>query len=153
MRLSRSHQTDESSEIDMTPMIDIIFQLIIFFLMFSSFVDEEPAMKTELPVASAFKEIALDNTVEIHVPVYDLGDTPTYYITGPGLPDKPEGKKMEELKPILEDWWAKHQTGQAPPQVLVVMDKHTYYEAYVYLRNLMLELGIDNFFCKVKRPE
>lgn len=153
MRLSRSRQIEDSSEIDMTPMIDIIFQLIIFFLMFSSFVEEEPAMKTELPVADQVKEIALDNAVQIHVPVYDINDTPTYFLTGDGLSEKAVPMKMAELKPKLAAWWTSHQVGQAPPQVLVVMDKHTCYEAYIYLRNMMMELKIRNFYCKVKKPE
>ncbi|HTL51206.1 MAG TPA: biopolymer transporter ExbD [Planctomycetota bacterium] len=153
MRLARSQTVEENSEIDMTPMIDIIFQLIIFFLMFSSFVDEEPAMKTELPVASQTEAISLDNTVLITIPVYDINDTPTYFITGPEIGDKPIPHKMGELRPLLDQWWKKHQSNQVAPKVLVVMDKHAYYEAYIYVRNLMLELHITRFFCKVKKEE
>lgn len=153
MRLARVNQIDETSEIDMTPMIDIIFQLIIFFLMFSSFVEEEPAMRTELPVANAAEEIALDNTVQIHIPVYDINDTPTYFMTGPGLSEKPVAKKMNELRPVLDAWWKKHQKDSVPPKILVVMDKHAYYEGYVHIRNLMLELKITRFFCKVKKED
>ncbi len=43
--------THESDEIDMTPMIDIVFQLIIFFMVASSFVEEAKVFKVTMPKA------------------------------------------------------------------------------------------------------
>ena len=45
---------------DMTPMIDIVFQLIIFFLVASHFTNQENAMEVELPSAEKANEIQAD---------------------------------------------------------------------------------------------
>ena len=39
-RLSRSHAEDEESTIDLTPMLDVVFIMLIFFIVTASFVKE-----------------------------------------------------------------------------------------------------------------
>ena len=41
MRKSRIQEGDNSGDVDMTPMLDIVFILLIFFIVTTSFVREE----------------------------------------------------------------------------------------------------------------
>ncbi|MCL7462839.1 biopolymer transporter ExbD [Pseudomonas sp. NW5] len=40
MRMRRHHQTDEDTGIDLTPMLDVVFIMLIFFIVTSSFIKE-----------------------------------------------------------------------------------------------------------------
>ncbi|MCE9616430.1 MAG: biopolymer transporter ExbD [Lentisphaerae bacterium] len=51
---------DDPEAIDMTPMIDIIFLLILFFMIASSFVDEARAYKVAIPEAEHTEVVPLD---------------------------------------------------------------------------------------------
>lgn len=52
MLLSR-HNADSEIKIELTPMIDMVFLLLIFFLVATTFQQEEREMQIALPVASA----------------------------------------------------------------------------------------------------
>jgi biopolymer transport protein ExbD len=56
-----------SDEIDMTPMIDVVFQLIIFFMVASSFVEQAKVYKVSVPKAEAPQTIATDQAMRIAV--------------------------------------------------------------------------------------
>jgi biopolymer transport protein ExbD len=51
MRISTSESLDP--QLDMTPMIDMVFLLLIFFLAATTFQQDEREMKIALPIASA----------------------------------------------------------------------------------------------------
>lgn len=40
MRMRRHHQQDEDTSIDLTPMLDVVFIMLIFFIVTSSFIKE-----------------------------------------------------------------------------------------------------------------
>lgn len=40
MRMRRHHQQDEDTGIDLTPMLDVVFIMLIFFIVTSSFIRE-----------------------------------------------------------------------------------------------------------------
>jgi biopolymer transport protein ExbD len=52
MRIPRHHRT-ASSGINMTPMIDVVFQLIIFFLVSSHLAKQEAQLELPLPIAES----------------------------------------------------------------------------------------------------
>ncbi len=51
MRFARKTSQDKEPEFQMAPMIDIIFQLLIFFMVISTFQDLEDVVEVKLPVA------------------------------------------------------------------------------------------------------
>ncbi|MCZ7645780.1 MAG: biopolymer transporter ExbD [Planctomycetota bacterium] len=63
LRLGEQQQDD----IDMTPMIDIVFQLIIFFMIASSFVEEAKVYKVSVPKAEAPETISTEEARTIAV--------------------------------------------------------------------------------------
>jgi len=54
---------------DMTPMIDIVFQLIIFFLLTNNMVTQESHVKLSLPVASSGEEDVDDEAPRVTINV------------------------------------------------------------------------------------
>lgn len=48
MRIDRSHESDEKGGPNLTSLIDMLFLLIIFFLVSSAFVEEEKDLEVEL---------------------------------------------------------------------------------------------------------
>ena len=64
--------------IDLTPMIDVVFQLLLFFLVASKFADEERELKVVLPQASEAKPLVA-KPQEFFVNVDQTGQ---YYVGG-----------------------------------------------------------------------
>jgi biopolymer transport protein ExbD len=56
--LIRPHSTDSGVAIDLTPVIDMVFLLLIFFLVATTFQQTEREMKIALPMASAAAPIS-----------------------------------------------------------------------------------------------
>lgn len=56
--LIRPQQTDAGASIDLTPIIDMVFLLLIFFLVATTFQQTEREMKIALPTASAAQPIS-----------------------------------------------------------------------------------------------
>src|SRR5688500_10743071 len=70
-----------SGGFNLTPMIDVVFLLLIFFLVATRFEQEERDMEVELPQASA-AEPTINETREIFVTVTPQGD---YFVDGEPL--------------------------------------------------------------------
>jgi biopolymer transport protein ExbD len=75
-------RSSTSTQINMTPMIDVTFQLIIFFLLSSHLAQQETQMELMLPTASSGKQAAVDDRPRLSVNVradgsVTLGSTPT----------------------------------------------------------------------------
>ena len=68
MRIPRRATTSEVG-FNMTPMIDIVFQLIIFFLVSSHLVKQEAQLKLPLPAADSGQKIADDDKPHLTVNV------------------------------------------------------------------------------------
>lgn len=66
MKIPRRHASELG--IDMTPMIDVVFQLIIFFLVSSHLVKQETQVQLPLPVAtSGDKDVAEQARVTVNI--------------------------------------------------------------------------------------
>lgn len=61
-------ETGEELTLNLTPMIDVIFQLLIFFMVATTFQQDEMEIDVELPKASTGSELALEtDEIVIHV--------------------------------------------------------------------------------------
>ncbi len=72
----RSHRRRRETLVDLTPLIDIVFQLLIFFLLTATF-QETPSFKVKLPKAKN-----TDVNKEAKAVVVTLGSDGTYGIDG-----------------------------------------------------------------------
>ena len=65
MKLAPKHN-DDDLEVDMSPMIDMVFLLLIFFIIASQVIDEKP--KVEIPFA-AYAKVPEDTTGRLMITV------------------------------------------------------------------------------------
>ena len=56
----------EGVDVNMTPLIDVVFLLLIFFVLTTTF-QKEVQLKVDLPLSSASEQIALERPIEITV--------------------------------------------------------------------------------------
>ena len=67
MRIKQNKRVIEESELDMTPMIDIVFQLLIFFLLSAKFISLEGQLSSYLPkdrgLQASFSKIEPDEVI------------------------------------------------------------------------------------------
>jgi biopolymer transport protein ExbD len=90
MKLQRK-EISEDLELDMSPMIDMVFLLLIFFIVASQIVDEKP--KVEIPTA-AYSKVPEDTTGRLMITVKK---DETYY-----LGSDQEPKTIEQVKDRIE---------------------------------------------------
>ena len=64
----RPERSDERVDVNLTPLIDVVFLLLIFFMVSTTF-DRNAKLKVELPEASAKTEQQLENPVVITIDV------------------------------------------------------------------------------------
>ncbi len=62
-RLSRTHATDEESNIDLTPMLDVVFIMLIFFIVTASFIKESGLQITRPETSNEENDSELKNIV------------------------------------------------------------------------------------------
>lgn len=79
-----------SAGINMTPMIDVVFLLIIFFLVASHFTNQENAVEVELPKAQDANEIKQDDANRLTISIPESGKMyiGTKIITEPELRER-----------------------------------------------------------------
>ena len=64
MNLRRSLQTEEDVDLNITPLIDVVFLLLIFFMVTSTF-KKEAELTVDLPQASADPALAEEHAIEV----------------------------------------------------------------------------------------
>ncbi len=109
-------------QIDIAPLIDIVFQLLIFFMLTSSFV-MQPGIRVNLPKAVTSEVVKYEN-IEILV----TGENVTYF----------NGKVVttQELKNLLKQIAKRNQT------ILIKADRHASLGRVVEIWDMARDLGI-----------
>ena len=109
-------------QIDIAPLIDIVFQLLIFFMLTSSFV-MQPGIKVNLPKAVTSEVVKYEN-IEIL-----LTSENVTYLNGKVI-------TLQELKALLKEAAKREQT------ILIKADKHASLGRVVEIWDLARDLGI-----------
>ena len=125
--------------VDLTPMIDIVFLLLIYFMVTSTIVKEEADLGVKLPSSMAappdtplpeqhFIDILRDGTVL-------LNGTPT---------DNPGNPQLPNLTKTLAQLKASSQRAGLQTLVVIQPDPETYQQSVVHVLNALKEVGIDS---------
>lgn len=83
----------EDLELDMSPMIDMVFLLLIFFIVASQVIDEKP--KVDIPLA-AYGKVPEDTTGRLMISVTK---DEKYFIGS-----DPEAKDIDQIKETIGQW-------------------------------------------------
>ena len=127
--MAKLRRTTSASTLSLTPLIDVVFLLLIFFLVTSEFEDEEkrldiilPSATTAVPMTGKPREIIVDIDKEGRV---FLSGQPTDY---------------EELKRLLKV--ASNPTSQS---VVIRADRSTQFQPVVNVMDMCNQTGISEY--------
>jgi biopolymer transport protein ExbD len=140
MPLKISEAKDEEGTINLTPMIDIVFLLIIFFMVGTQFTQSETQVEINLPEVSDAK------------PITNLPDALTVSITADGfIIVDGERKSLTELEKHLR----KAKKNYADQAVAVRGDGQGNYQNVMNVLSICHRVGINNITlpARLKKPE
>ncbi len=115
--------------LELTPLIDVVFLLLIFFMVSTTFVNEPSALEVDLPMSSAPEMILEGEDVGI-----TLTEDGRVFVDG-------EGVTMDQLRGELR------RIARTAPTTQVVLrgDKGLEYQRLIDVMSVAHELGLTNF--------
>lgn len=117
--------------INMTPVIDMVFLLLIFFLVASRFAEVDRHLAVVLPSASEAKPLVASPT-ELFVNVDQIG---SYFVDGRSV-------DSQELEAVLRQAVANNPATQ---NVIIRADKRVVFDAVVVVMNLCNRTGVHSY--------
>ncbi len=98
MKLSAQRKKGSRLELSMTSMIDVVFLLLIFFIVTTTFVRPERQIQSAIQVTESQNSQAESNLDPAIVSIYRLG-TEVFFQIG-----AVQSNDLEQIKPILRDF-------------------------------------------------
>jgi len=128
MRLLRKKST-EGDDLNLVPLIDVVFNLLVFFLVATSFQRMQRELQVELPRAKSSEPVAMDMQ-----PIYVTVDREGVITMGE------KNVSQEELPKMLR----KAAQEVRRPRVFVRGDAKTYHQNIIAVLNACQEAGITD---------
>ena len=122
-----------------TPLIDVVFLLLIFFLVASRFSEEERQLDLNLPSVSE----AMSVTAPINEIVINIDAQGQFFIDG-------AFRKVEQVEQILTRARSNNPLSQA---VVIRADKKTDWDYVATAMNLCKKVGIEDFSATTDNPD
>ena len=120
----------DSPEITLTPLIDVVFLLLIFFMVSTTF-ERRSELSVELPEASADAEAPQRNVIDV---VLDAGGS--VYIGGEPLAELPRGGGLRRALVAASDGL------DPPPQVVISADARTPHQSVIAVMDAARQAGL-----------
>ena len=145
MKFSRSPQ--EEVTINLTPLIDIVFLLLIFFMVSTTF-SKESQLRIRLPDASPDAEVE-QRPSRLVVAITASGD---YSIRGPN--ESTGHHLLSRERSVLAQAMAKAKVAQGTDDLVVVIraDRKTPHEAVVRAMDVARKLGLVRITFSTQKP-
>jgi len=129
----------EPLEINLTPLIDVVFLLLIFFMVSTTF-QKSSEIQIELPEASGAPLETKDFILEIGID--GLG---RYFVNNRVLIDK----KLSTLKQAIQQTLTNAK--QNHPHVMISSDKNASYQSVITAMDAVNQLGLNKFSLTTKQ--
>jgi len=122
----RRNQNREDPDVTMTPLIDVVFLLLIFFMISTTF-ERNSELSIELPEAAAESQQSEGETIEVAIDAQGY-----YYVNGKQLVNTQVGTLKKALTAL--------NASPSPPLILMA-DEDTPYQSVVTLMDVAQQLG------------
>lgn len=133
-------RVSEEVEVNLTPLIDVVFLLLIFFMVTTTF-DREAEIKISLPTASNMVQAQKQDKLELLI-----DGQGRYYINGREvLNNKPE-TLFQALTLVLNDM-------EKVPPLVISADASVNYQSVVTAMDIAGRLGLTNFSMATTQSE
>ncbi|MEM9367482.1 MAG: biopolymer transporter ExbD [Planctomycetota bacterium] len=129
-------RSNVASTLSLTPLIDVVFLLLIFFLVTSEFEDEERRLDIVLPSATS----AVPMTSKPREIVVDIDPSGKVYLRG-------EATTLEKLEDVLKTAVANNPTTQS---VVIRADRVTTFQPVVNVMDLCNRTGVSDYSVTTK---
>ena len=135
----RQNKTEEEVQLNLTPLIDVVFLLLIFFMVSTTF-NKQSEISIELPEASG-KPLKTDKfVIEI-----DIDNQGRYFVNQQRVKDS----TVATLKRAIRLTQGKEKT----PQLIISSDRNTPYQYVVTAMDAARQLGLVNLTFATKQVE
>ena len=135
VQIKRSRAIDSLS---VTPLIDVVFLLLIFFLVTSRFEQEERQLELNLPNVSE----ALPASAQPQELVVNISKQGQYFIDG-------QFRQLEQVEQVLS---RAHQNNPLTQTVIIRADKQAEWENVATVINLCRKIGINDYSATMDEP-
>jgi len=129
-------QRDDTPEINLTPLIDVVFLLLIFFMVSTTF-DKQAEIEIDLPEASGKPLQKEEFVVEI-----SIDSQGRYFVNNRRVRDN----KLATLIRAIRETIGK----QNNPHVIINSDKDTSYQSVMTAMDAVRQMGLNKFSLTVK---
>ncbi|MEM1228452.1 MAG: biopolymer transporter ExbD [Planctomycetota bacterium] len=129
-------RSNVAGTLSLTPLIDVVFLLLIFFLVTSEFEEEERRLDIVLPSATS----AVPMTSKPREVVVDIDASGVVYLRGEATP-------MRELETLLEKAVASNPTNQT---VVIRADKSASFQPVVNVMDVCNRTGVGDYSVTTK---
>lgn len=130
---------NEALDVNVTPLIDVVFLLLIFFMVSTTF-NKTSEIQIDLPKASGKHEKQHAFVVEISID--NLG---RYFVNDRRLRDS----KLETLKQAIKETVGDKKN----PHIIINSDKDTAYQSVITAMDAVRQSGLNKFSLSVKQPK
>ncbi|MDE0862893.1 MAG: biopolymer transporter ExbD [Rubripirellula sp.] len=138
--MSRIKRSSVASTLSLTPLIDVVFLLLIFFLVTSEFEEEERRLDIVLPTATS----AVPMTSKPREMVIDIDTQGELYLSG-------KATDLAELQILLESAVSNNPTNQT---VVIRADRATAFQPVVSVMDVCNRTGVTDYSVTTKEgPE
>jgi len=129
---------EEEPQLNLTPLIDVVFLLLIFFMVSTTF-DKQAEISIDLPEADG-KPVSVEETFKIEISIDGQGH---YFVNQRALKDD----SLKTLKSAIAITKAKHKK----VQVVISSDKNTPYQSFITAMDAAKQLGLEHINLATKQ--
>ncbi|MDZ7663088.1 biopolymer transporter ExbD [Thiohalophilus sp.] len=133
------HDRNKEPELNLTPLIDVVFLLLIFFMVSTTF-EKESEISIELPEAAGEKSEQERFTIEITI------DSEGHYFINE---KRTRDEELATLKKALRDVRADHEE----PHLILSADRNTPHQAVIRAMDAARQIGLVNLTFATKQTD
>ncbi len=133
------HRTNKDPEVNLTPLIDVVFLLLIFFMVSTTF-EKESEISIELPEAAGQKSKEERFTIDI-----TIDGEGNYLVNNKRLKDR----ELTTLKKAIRLTRAEHKE----PRLVISADKKTPHQAVIRAMDAARQLGLVHLTFATKQSD